>query len=223
MRVGLVSKARSTSAEELRLGEELNVHLEADHGFPIAVRASHRLRYTTGPAALLAALWALPVAPVSIVGMGPLVGMGCRRPVESPEPTAAVLAPTGYAQPAPLGPGLGDPGHTGDAHAPPPGPVFQHGKASYYADSLAQRPTASGEPYDPSAWTAAHRSLPFGTWVWVERTDNGRAVLVRINDRGPFAGKNRVIDLSGRAADQLDMKRAGVVDVVLRKATAPTQ
>ncbi len=87
------------------------------------------------------------------------------------------------------------------------------GKASYYADSLAGRSTASGEPYDPRAFTAAHRTLPFGTWVEVRRAD-GRSALVRVNDRGPFA-KGRVIDLSRAAAEALGMVRAGVVEVVL--------
>jgi rare lipoprotein A len=97
-----------------------------------------------------------------------------------------------------------------------PSPTIAHGKASYYADSLAGNATASGEPYDPAAFTAAHRSLPFGTWVDVVRRD-GRWVRVRINDRGPFT-KGRVIDLSRRAAEAIGMIRAGVVDVTLHSA-----
>lgn len=88
------------------------------------------------------------------------------------------------------------------------------GVASYYADSLAGRPTASGEPYDPSALTAAHRTLPFGTLVEVSR--EGRAVVVRINDRGPFGKKKRIIDLSRRAAEELGMIRAGIASVTVR-------
>jgi rare lipoprotein A len=87
------------------------------------------------------------------------------------------------------------------------------GKATYYSDALAGRPTASGEAYDPSALTAAHRSLPFGTVVRVVRQDSGRTVVVRINDRGPFGNERRIIDLSRTAAEALDMIRAGVVDV----------
>lgn len=87
------------------------------------------------------------------------------------------------------------------------------GKATYYSDALAGRPTASGEAYDPRALTAAHRSLPFGTVVRVVRPDSGRAVVVRINDRGPFGNERRIIDLSRTAAEELDMIRAGVVDV----------
>jgi len=90
----------------------------------------------------------------------------------------------------------------------------QKGLATYYADSLAGNKTASGERYDPGALTAAHRSLPFGTVVDVTRSD-GRSVRVRINDRGPFAGKKRIIDLSRRAAEEIGMIRDGVVAVTI--------
>lgn len=86
------------------------------------------------------------------------------------------------------------------------------GFASYYADRLQGRRTASGERYDRQAFTAAHRRLAFGTRVKVMRLDNGRSVTVRINDRGPFV-KGRVIDLSRAAAEALGMLRAGVVKV----------
>jgi rare lipoprotein A len=91
----------------------------------------------------------------------------------------------------------------------------QIGVASYYASSLAGKRTASGERYDPSLLTAAHRQLPFGTLVEVRRRDGKRSVIVRINDRGPYAG-NRVIDLSYRAAQALGMVRAGKTVVELR-------
>ena len=86
------------------------------------------------------------------------------------------------------------------------------GVASYYADRLHGRRTASGERYDRNAYTAAHRRLPFGTHVQVINLDNGNAVDVRINDRGPFV-KGRVIDLSYAAAKKLGMLRKGVVKV----------
>ena len=86
------------------------------------------------------------------------------------------------------------------------------GEASYYSDRLAGRSTASGEPYDPRAFTAAHRSLPFGTVVRVVRSDPPAAVYVKINDRGPFA-RGRVLDLSRAAAESLSMLRAGVIPV----------
>ena len=86
------------------------------------------------------------------------------------------------------------------------------GAASYYSDKLAGRSTASGEPYDPRAFTAAHRSLPFGTVVRVLRSEPPGVVYVRINDRGPFV-RGRVLDLSRAAAEALQMVRAGVIPV----------
>lgn len=88
------------------------------------------------------------------------------------------------------------------------------GKASYYADRYHGRSTASGEPYDKNALTAAHKTLPFGTVVRVTRKDNRKSVVVKINDRGPFTA-GRVIDLSRYAAEQIDMIERGVVDVEL--------
>jgi rare lipoprotein A len=87
------------------------------------------------------------------------------------------------------------------------------GKATYYGDSLAGNKTASGEVYDPRAFTAAHRTLPFGTVVRVVRLDTQRYVYVRITDRGPFGNRQRIIDLSKIAAERLGMLRAGVVKV----------
>ena len=90
----------------------------------------------------------------------------------------------------------------------------QTGKASYYASRLHGRPTASGERYDQTAMTAAHPSLPFGSLVRVTNLYNGRSVILRINDRGPFTG-GRIIDVSRSAAEQLGMLRAGSVRVQL--------
>ena len=91
------------------------------------------------------------------------------------------------------------------------------GRASYYADSLAGNSTASGEPYDPQAYTAASRDLPFGTRVRVTRLDGEgqpmASVIVRVNDRGPHRDHSRILDLSRAAAEALDMIRAGVVDI----------
>ncbi len=87
------------------------------------------------------------------------------------------------------------------------------GKASYYHSSLAGNNTANGEVYDPALLTAANRELPFGTIVRVTRIDNGKSVTVRVNDRGPFGSKTRILDLSRAAAEKLDMIKAGVVDV----------
>ena len=85
----------------------------------------------------------------------------------------------------------------------------QCGKASWYA--LGGK-TASGERADPRQLTAAHPSLPFGTLVKVENLRNGRAVTVRINDRGPFRS-GRIIDVTRRAAEQLGFRGAGIARV----------
>jgi rare lipoprotein A len=100
-----------------------------------------------------------------------------------------------------------------------PPDVFQRGQASFY-DNSAGRQTASGEVFDETKLTAAHRSLPFGTHVVVTNDRNGLSVEVRINDRGPFAG-GRVIDLSLAAAKQLKMIDAGVVPVTIRVIKKP--
>ena len=92
----------------------------------------------------------------------------------------------------------------------------ESGSASWYGAKYAGKPTASGELFDPAEMTAAHKKLPFGTLVKVERVDNGESVIVRINDRGPFT-KRRVIDVSKAAAEKLDMVNAGIVKVKIYK------
>jgi len=87
-----------------------------------------------------------------------------------------------------------------------------HGLASWYGAEQG-RQTASGERFNPHLLTAAHRHLPFGTLVRVTNLDNGLSVEVRINDRGPYADDDRIIDVSSAAADILQMKRAGIVPV----------
>lgn len=86
------------------------------------------------------------------------------------------------------------------------------GVASWYGPGFHGRRTANGEVYDQNLMTAAHRHLPFGALVKVTNLENGREVLVRINDRGPFIA-GREIDLSYRAAQALDMVEDGVVPV----------
>jgi rare lipoprotein A len=88
----------------------------------------------------------------------------------------------------------------------------EEGLASYYHDSLQGNRTANGEIFDQNAWTAAHRTLPFGTKVRVTRLSNGKSIVVRINDRGPFVA-GRIIDLSRRGAQELGFLRDGVVRV----------
>jgi len=88
------------------------------------------------------------------------------------------------------------------------------GPASWYGGKFHGRRTANGERFNKNELTAAHRSLPFGTRVRVTNQRNGRSVVVRINDRGPFIG-NRVIDLSQAAAQAVGMVRSGVAPVQL--------
>ncbi|MGK6305647.1 septal ring lytic transglycosylase RlpA family protein [Variovorax sp. DT-64] len=102
----------------------------------------------------------------------------------------------------------GVPGDTG------PREIFERGGASWYGIQFHQRKTANGERFDMTAMTAAHRTLPFNTRVCVRSLVNGREVLVRINDRGPYAA-GRIIDLSRAAADTLGMLGLGIKQVAL--------
>jgi rare lipoprotein A len=104
-------------------------------------------------------------------------------------------------------------GAVGSGGMPAPA-VFEEGVASWYGPGFAGRPTASGEVFDPDALTAAHRRLPFGTRVRVVNLDNGRQIVVRINDRGP-SRSNRIIDVSAAAAEALGMVQAGTARVQL--------
>ena len=116
----------------------------------------------------------------------------------------------------------GQAGATTKEAAPGASGFEQVGLASWYGSAFAGKPTASGERFDPRLFTAAHKKLPFGTWVEVRRIDTGRTVRVRINDRGPNGrAAHRIIDLSQRAAEQLDIVRAGVVRVELRVVGGP--
>ena len=82
------------------------------------------------------------------------------------------------------------------------------GEASFYGNELAGNRTASGERFNPRALTAAHRTLPLGSKLRVTNKSNGKSVIVRINDRGPFT-KARLIDVSFAAAQELNLVRAG--------------
>jgi len=87
--------------------------------------------------------------------------------------------------------------------------VVQEGVVSWYGAAFQDRPTASGERFDSDAMTMAHPTLPFGTHVKVTNLRNGRSVVVRVNDRGPFVG-SRIADLSEAAASSLGMMRRGL-------------
>lgn len=89
-----------------------------------------------------------------------------------------------------------------------------HGKASYYGNGVHGRRTSDGSRYHKDSLTCAHRTLPFGTLLKVTNKKNGREVVVRVTDRGPFV-KGRVVDLSMAAAKELDMVSAGVASVMV--------
>lgn len=97
---------------------------------------------------------------------------------------------------------------------------LESGQASWYGPGFYGRRTASGEIFDGKSSTAAHRTLPFGTLVEVVNLDNGRRLVVRINDRGPFI-KNRIVDLSKAAAEALGVVGPGVARVELYLVEAP--
>jgi rare lipoprotein A len=100
--------------------------------------------------------------------------------------------------------------------------VEPEGRASWYGAEFAGRRTANGEIYDPSQMTAAHKTLPFGTFVRVTNPNSGANVVVRINDRGPFK-PGRVIDVSRAAAEQLGMIGPGTMIVRLEIISDPAQ
>ncbi|MBI5834301.1 MAG: septal ring lytic transglycosylase RlpA family protein [Armatimonadetes bacterium] len=96
-----------------------------------------------------------------------------------------------------------DPGHVVDSYT---------GSASWYGSEGHGGPTASGERFNMYAMTAAHKTLKLGTWILVTNLRNGKQVVVRINDRGPYAG-GRILDLSYAAASALDFVGSGVTTV----------
>jgi peptidoglycan lytic transglycosylase len=109
-----------------------------------------------------------------------------------------------------------------DAKPEPAPSGGQTGEASWYGEPHHGRTTASGETYDMNQLTAAHRTLPLGTRVLVTNLKNGRAVEVRINDRGPTV-EGRIIDLSFAAAKELGAVPSGTIPVRIRVISQPTQ
>src|SRR5215468_7191611 len=87
------------------------------------------------------------------------------------------------------------------------------GIAIFYSDAMQGKAVASGEKYDKDALTAAHRTLPLGTMVKVTNLKNNKSVVVKVNDRGPHGSNQRIIDLSRRAAQELDMIQDGKTQV----------
>lgn len=99
-----------------------------------------------------------------------------------------------------------------DDYAALTGSVLQTGEASYYGNEFAGRPTANGEIFNPEALTAAHKTLPLGSIIRVTNTQTGDSLVLRVNDRGPYA-HGRVLDVSEAAARELNMKHAGTAEV----------
>ncbi len=112
------------------------------------------------------------------------------------------------------------------AHAAPPSPqaisdasIIEHGQATWYGGHHAGRHTSSGAIFDPRKLTAAHATLPLGTYVRVTDDSTGRSIVVLVNDREPPHGV-RCIDLSEEAAERLGMRARGVADVTLSAASS---
>ncbi|HEX5714537.1 MAG TPA: septal ring lytic transglycosylase RlpA family protein [Thermoanaerobaculia bacterium] len=138
--------------------------------------------------------WSLGIAALALLAYGGVAIQDAGRPAPPPEPSEPVVVTE--AAPAAEWP-------TGPAH---------RGQASWYGSDFQGSPTASGEPFNMNALTAAHRSLPLGSYARVKNLDNGRSVVVRINDRGPHA-RRRTIDLSYAAAQEIAMVNAGTAPV----------
>lgn len=154
--------------------------------------ATRRTRSVNAPVPPARRPWALGSAALALLVYGGVVVSDSGRP--APQQPAAPAAVT-EAAPAEWS--------TGPAH---------RGQASWYGREFQGSPTASGEPFNMHALTAAHRTLPLGSYVQVKNLDNGRSVVVRINDRGPHA-RRRTIDLSYAAAQEIEMVRAGTAPV----------
>ena len=99
--------------------------------------------------------------------------------------------------------------------------IIQTGLASWYGRDFAGHKTSSGTRFDPMKLTAAHRTLPLGTRLLVTSRTTGRSVVVTVNDRGPFAGPSRIIDLSRAAAARLGMVQDGLNRVTLQRVAPP--
>ena len=148
---------------------------------------------------LASPLAAQPAAPVAVADSAPIVW--------TPAPGVVVVARDSAALGALV---------AAEPTAEPRGEVVAVGVASYYGERFRGRRTANGERFNPDALTAAHRRLRFGTRLRVTNLRNGRSVVVRVNDRGPFV-HNRVLDLSKEAARRLGMMRSGTARVRIER------
>ncbi|MFM7403053.1 MAG: septal ring lytic transglycosylase RlpA family protein [Erythrobacter sp.] len=161
------------------------------------------------------------LAIIGLLGLVPIAASSAAGPADpnvgiDPAASAAIielvpLPPTADVTAPPAAPIADEP-----APSAPQETVLGRGSASYYAAKFHGRRTASGERFDNAAMTAAHRTLPFGTLVRVTNPANGRSVVVRINDRGPFT-RGRMIDVSRAAAERLGMVARGHATVELAR------
>jgi rare lipoprotein A len=161
---------------------------------------------------------------------------GCFSPAQRPSPTpAAPVAETPLAPPEAVPDVVPHTEPRSRSGNPPFYAVFgkryyvlsssvgyvERGVASWYGPGFHKVRTSTGETYDMYGMTAAHKTLPLPAYVSVTNLQNGRSIVVRVNDRGPFVG-NRIIDLSYTAASKLDMLRNGTAMVEVRSIDAPT-
>jgi rare lipoprotein A len=105
------------------------------------------------------------------------------------------------------------------AHLDPSGRK-QSGRVSYYAQHFTNRKMANGNRFNPNGDTAASKTLPLGTTAKVTNVQNGKSAVVKIEDRGPFAA-GRVVDVTPKVADQLDIRKAGVTQVIVAPIAVP--
>lgn len=169
--------------------------------------AAPRLARLAGACALALLLAACAGPPQE--APAPAAPASAAAPVAVPVQPAAPAAPT--PAPAPQAASPAEPEHPGNL-------LLGQGMASWYGPGLHGRRTASGERFDRFGFTAAHRTLPFGTRVCVRSLVTGKTVMVRINDRGPFGADDRVVDLSQGAAKALGMIGLGIKPVELWQA-----
>ena len=179
------------------------------------MRTGNRIHGLDARSAATRSLQALALA--GLLGLAPLAASSAATPDAGtsriePATSAAII------ELVPLQPTADVTAPVSETEAPaasaPQETVLGRGSASYYASKFNGRRTASGERFDNSDLTAAHRSLPFGSRVLVTNLANQRSVVVRINDRGPHIG-GRVIDLSRAAAARIGLLRSGVAPLVL--------
>ena len=170
----------------------------------------------------------LPALCLSLLATALLAGAcsrGERRPESRMERRSSVPASprvVAFGQPVPKGGGIykvGEPYEIdGQWHTPREDPAYHRtGIASYYGTAFHGRRTSNGEIFDMGALSAAHPTLPLPSYVYVTSLENGRTLLLRVNDRGPYAN-SRIIDLSQAAARALGFERQGTVEVRVRYA-----